>query len=1070
MPRLATISTSLLSLLLLCQLLFGQGSDILIENLSLKDGLSNSSVLDVHQDKYGFFWFATEHGLNQFDGRNFTIFRYNPDDPASIKANYVKRLYEDPEGNIWVLYGVGGMSKFDRAKGKFIYYTFSREQLSHPNNFINSLFWDKNEVLWICTQNGFNHIDESNSSYQKVKLEGEIEDLQNLQVKYIYGQNNGQLWALTGKGFMEFSPESGKIQYAKVHTTSGISNLEGNVWRLNDFGSDELFLGTVKEGLLKFNKTTGYFERIEPEIPCDNCNTISALFKDKMGTLNAVIRGVGLFTLDNSKLIKSETGHPDNLLYAFADSSGGIWSLSRNWHFYYQKSGANIAERVNPFPEERNAPGINALIVGKNGNIWVGTNSKGILKFETETPYFNHISDFRLGSDEGRKPLSSVSAIANPIGHLLWVGTWEGLKCFDRELNQFINYSKSFPELNQFKHTGIRMLQTHESTLLLSNYKGLWIWDINKRSVRHFTSSEVPDAPGALSSNGISWVAHSGDNQFWVATDYGLNLLDIESGESSKYFHNAKLNTSLSNHAVSSVLQQKDGTVWAGTIGGGLNKLIPAENNTATFIHYNLQSDNEDPAHKLMTVNVLFEDSKECLWVGTYSRGLLRYNKTSDKLEAVKTTDGLPIPNISGILEDGNGNIWISSNDGLARFDPEEGSFLHFEENDGIQSLEFNVRAYSRGEDGSLYFGGINGFNEFHPDGISMRPKPAKPIFTAFNLFGEPKYFDQPILETSKIELEYSENFIEFDFISIDYDNPQKLQYHYYLENLESSWKRGGNIGTASYANIAPGEYILHVKAVNYEGNASETASFNIIVAPPFWLRTWFITLVVCLIAMGLFAAHMIRVRIKMGKIREIERIREKAAADFHDELGHRLTKISLFTEMIFRTGKPDGDFLKYLEKIRENSNGLYHSMRDFIWAMNPKKDSIFELGILLKDFGDDLFDKTAVNFRVHGIEENQKQVKLNMDWKRHLVLMFKEAMHNTLKHAGCNNATLEISLAEKELIIELTDDGKGFIKDEKQNGYGIGNMYNRAKKLNGSLEINTLIEKGTSIRFTGVI
>lgn len=214
---------------------------------------------------------------------------------------------------------------------------------------------------------------------------------------------------------------------------------------------------------------------------------------------------------------------------------------------------------------------------------------------------------------------------------------------------------------------------------------------------------------------------------------------------------------------------------------------------------------------------------------------------------------------------------------------------------------------------------------------------------------------------------------------------------------------------------------------------------------------------------------YRLRWQIRERRIREIDLMREKAASDFHDELGHRLTKISLFTEAIFSLQPTlDQKVWDYLGKIRANSTELYHSMRDFIWAMNPRKDNFFELAVLLKDFGDELYENTGIQFTATGIGEEQRQIWLQMEWKRNLVLIFKEAMHNSLKHSQAEQVRLHFRLQRNQVEIRLHDDGQGFDLPDARQGYGLGNMQRRSDRLGGRLQIETAPSRGTTVIFTG--
>ena len=192
-----------------------------------------------------------------------------------------------------------------------------------------------------------------------------------------------------------------------------------------------------------------------------------------------------------------------------------------------------------------------------------------------------------------------------------------------------------------------------------------------------------------------------------------------------------------------------------------------------------------------------------------------------------------------------------------------------------------------------------------------------------------------------------------------------------------------------------------------------------------------------------------------MNRLKTVAEIRQKTADDFHDELGHRLTKIGLFVEslMLQKESFPEKS-AHILRKIQDNANELYYSTKDFIWAMNPSKDSAIELFVLLRDFGDELFSDTSIQFSVEGWKEEYNEFLLDMDLKRQLVMIFKEAMNNTLRHSNCRKVVFTIEECDKQIILSLKDDGDGFILNHEKFGYGLGSMINRSKTVGGLLEI----------------
>jgi signal transduction histidine kinase len=291
------------------------------------------------------------------------------------------------------------------------------------------------------------------------------------------------------------------------------------------------------------------------------------------------------------------------------------------------------------------------------------------------------------------------------------------------------------------------------------------------------------------------------------------------------------------------------------------------------------------------------------------------------------------------------------------------------------------------------------------------------------------------------------------------------------LEGVDKTWVNAGTRRFANYTNLEPGIYNFHVLGSNNdEVWNNRGASFSFIIYPPFWRTWWFYGLILVLGVGVIISIHKYRVRVKITGLVQLEKIRKRIADDFHDELGHKLTKISLYSELMKKdlSGKLNGAE-DYLFKISETANTLYDDTKDFIWSIDPGKDSLYDLAVYLKDFGDEFFDKTGVAFRVKEISPDLEKIILPMIWKRQLILIFKEAMNNILKHSGCSTVGLEVSKTDLEIEIVLNDDGTGMHIPGTTKGRGLGNMKSRAEKIDGELSIESHAH-GTIIKFTGYI
>ena len=388
----------------------------------------------------------------------------------------------------------------------------------------------------------------------------------------------------------------------------------------------------------------------------------------------------------------------------------------------------------------------------------------------------------------------------------------------------------------------------------------------------------------------------------------------------------------MSHNSVLSIYEDPDEigkVLWIGTNGGGLNRF---DRDTETFIHY--QGDPNKPnslSHN--SVFSIYEDKAGILWIGTFGGGLNKFDRDTETFIHFTEKDGLQNDVIYGILPDTGGNLWLSTNKGLSKFNPQTETFRNYDVNDGLQSNEFNVGAYCKSKSGEMFFGGINGFNRFHPDSVKDNPHIPPIILTAFKKFNKIVKFDKAIFEIDEIELSYKDNFFSFEFAALDYTNPEKNQYAYKLEGFNEDWIFCGNTRNATYTNLDPGAYIFRVKGSNNDGIWNEAGvSVKIIITPPFW-KTWsFITLSgVSFILIGL-VVYRRRVNAKLEKARIISEL--KAAHDMQMGL------------MPARNPDIEGFDISGRCIPAEKVGGDYF---DYIWLDNEKT----KLGIAIVDASD---------------------------------------------------------------------------------------------------------------------
>ena len=706
-----------------------------------------------------------------------------------------------------------------------------------------------------------------------------------------------------------------------------------------------------------------------------------------------------------------------------------------------------------------------------------------------ESVRFDHLSFVQV------PVANAVQCMCQDSKGFIWFGTRHGLMRFDG--NVVFPYHPDPDDSNS-------LAGDHVLSVCEDQNSGLWIGTegggLNRLDEASGTMTRVEGAtPDESAPQSIVSMCSDRAGVLWIGTR-GAGLKRIDRGAHRlRPFEKSFPTPSLrETEAIVSIVEDFSGNLWIGTRADGLARI---DHERARVIRYRHESANTRSVSS-DKISGLFVGQRGEVWVGTVDAGICRYDPPTDGFirTPVNTPDLRPfaIESASSFAEDFHGNIWTGSPRGLRVMNPSTGEFREYQHQpDHPNTLGGNtVLALLQDRSGMLLSSSLEGGidriagNSAGPGPLTetpgaMRRSPYVPpvVITGFMLFDNSnKDFVKGREEFDSVEISYKDIFFALGFSVLDYREPAKNHYAFMLEGFDQDWVNIGNKRFARYSNIPPGSYLFRVKGAGADGVWNETGtSVRITISPPFWNTSWFYGLAaVCVLGISL-TLNVYRVKRQVRRITEMEgvrsmenrRVRQRAADDFHDEFGHKLTRISLLCQVMKRKlteGNPRGfnEQIEQLDKMIQTSDDLSMGMRDFLWALNPEKDSAGDAAIRLKDFGDGLFDGSGIAFRVHGTENGIDKVPLQVDWRRHLLLIFKEAMNNSAKHSGCRNVTLDIEHRDGRLVVRLTDDGTGFASNATAGGQGLAGMKKRAEKIQGVLKIESGAGRGTVVEFSG--
>jgi ligand-binding sensor domain-containing protein/signal transduction histidine kinase len=866
------------------------------DHISIEQGLSQSSVKVIHQDRRGFLWFGTEDGLNRYDGYNVKIYKPDPDVLNSLSDRWITSIVEDQDGYLWIGTRLG-LNRYDPHTEEFIHYLHDEAKpASLIDNHINVLYIDKNDDLWIGTTSGLDLLERSSGTFRHYFYSAsKQEDLGGKSITALYEDSRGRFWVGTAAGGLNRFDPSNNSLVAYQNSPDDSSTISSNhVTAIMEDKSSVLWVGT-SEGLNRFHPASVTFERFLHDDKNDHTITsdqIRALYVDITGNL-WIATSMGLDRLNEEQFIHyrhdptfSKSLSEDDVLSIYEDRAGILWvgtwgggvnkyDRRRDYFAYYRSD-----------PQNRNSLSDNVILSiypDSDGNAWVGTAAEGLNRLTRST---GQVIQYR---NDPERPSSIASdtifSMQEDQDGFLWIGTANGLERFGRNSFSFEHYQRD------------------------------------------------PENPASLSANRVYKVYVDNQNNLWLGTSAGLDRFNRETETFIHYQPESGNPNSLSGSGVNSIFEDRQGNLWVGTWERGLNKFDPR---TEEFKRYRHDALNKESISSDVILSI-HQDAKGRVWIGTGGGGLNLYHPETDTFTYYLEKDGLPNGVVYGILEDSQGYLWMSTNFGVSRFDPETETFRNFDAGDGLQSNEFNSGAYAKGRGGELYFGGINGLTVFYPLSIDDSLYLPQVALTSLTQADNPIVTDTSVETTQNITLTWPQNSFEFEFAALSYNQPNKNQYAYILEGFDSNWHFIGTKRDGRYTNLPGGEYTLLLKASNSDGVWNETpVRINVTVIPPFWQTTWFRVLLT--VSAIVIVAGGVRLRTKtiQDRNRALERLVQERTYAL-EKRGREMEALYQADEKILRNVSLNQVF----QTLVDVAVDTLHADRSVVFAWDEAKNKV---------------------------------------------------------------------------------------------------------------------------------
>ncbi len=1007
------------------------------------NGLPSRIVRDVIQDNQGFIWVAGNNGLYKFDGKNFQPYLASLKDITGLRDNKINAVLQTSDDKIWI----GTPRGLHVLENDSISYVSLVENPIDSQEHVLNLFEDAAQNLWVGTYGGLFLVEKSNEVIHLLSEKSELYIAEEV-VWGVNQGNEGKIWVAGNDGPYVLEENTGLL-FKKINLDLGD---DLNKEEINFFGyqrySDSLVLVPSSVGLLKGTIKNDSTLRVTSflDVRGDKaanyfieCATIDNEKNIWIGTFKNYFKK---FKIVNGRLEEQEVLVKNGLLEisgntksVYEDSQSNIWLANTNGLYKLSKDEGEISTFPPRYIENclEDFYGIYAMIEDKGGHLWITTPTK-LYRFSKSDVLEGKCPEEYLHFEDKNMQLSRNLYLDSQ--YRLWIGAHEGL--FVTQLGKDHNPGKFY------RYTKANGLPRN------------WSFDIHEIDPYNF----------------------------WVGNYAGLVKMTLEEGnlENPKftvYTSDKERTNGLVNSQANDIESDARGNIWIGTFSG-VSKLID-EDSPGTFQNYTSSYNNFENLSN-NSIKKLFRDSQNRLWIAT-QRGLNLFEPQKDRFIQLGNDQGLPSEYVLGINEDSKGFFWIGTTNGVikAKYDAKSQEFTEIEHFTSRNGLVDNIpyrNSILIDVDDNVFIGSREGISVFNGTVATVTNRNFNMAITYMESTQKKKPGFKSIMRRIKDDeliLSHFENSVKISYAALDFLNPENNMYRHKLLPANENWIETGNSSELSYYNLASGGYELILDGGNNKGVWSKSPiSLKFTVNPPFWKSTWAILLYVLLGAALLRFLYLLRIgkkvrqleqetRLEKALLNEREQLRQENAADFHDELGSKVTKISLFLTLAERSLNENDDPLPWFAKIRDNVKGLSGSFRDLLWVIDPQKDSLDDTFLRLKDFGEDLFERSEIDFRTSRFEAKYIENFLNAQTKKQVVMIFKEAMTNCLKHSKSKKAELKLDSNGKFTSIELIDDGNGFNVGSKSKGRGLRNMMERAKKINALLNIETSL-KGTTI------
>lgn len=858
---------------------------------SQENGLPNNQVQCIYQDKKGWMWIGTSQGLSRFDGYSFVNFLPNPNDTNSINGNLVRVIKEDKNGNLLVGTENGGLNIFDRGKVRFSHPLKNHPDFKLKEVSVNAIETDKNGNIWIGTDFNFFKIDTS-GNLLSLSPTFKTPELKfaGNYVRNLQFDNSGKLWIGTNNGVFVYNPVSNEMEQFELPYEE---NLNREIWEIYLDEEGLVWIGTYSSGVFLVYPVSKKIQPIQLNPANRRSETVRTISKGVFGDYWIGTRG-GLYT----------------------------YSKSRGVTGFYQHD-----ERK---PRSLSNNSILSVFHDNKGETWIGTRGGLNLLAKSKQVFHNFTA---LPGDNHHLNSSTIYAFWIDKNKNIWIGTEDGgINIYNPETGTYKYLMNNEKDINSISQNCIKAFQDDgKGNLWVGTFLGgINVINLQTGKINHIKHN--PNFSGTLSDNKVWDICMDRNGEIWIATSRGV---DRFLKETNTFQHYPQLS---GEEQVNWIETDSNGNMWFGSI----NEVIvfnPDENSVKRYFEHSRS---------------MHEDSKNRIWIATLDKGIAMYTAAEGPVKYYGEHDGLSNNQVLCIEEDNENNLWISTTNGLSKFNTEKGFFQNFTSKDGLSNNQFSYGASYKTTTGEILLGSVSGFNMFNPGEVVSLDVDVPIVLTDLKIFnksvpiGDDKksVLQKSISETDHLVLKFHQNVFTLEFAALNYINSDKIKYTYILEGFNREWNEPSVIRSATYTNLNPGDYILKIKRVvpGFENNGNEL-QLNITILPPYWKTRWF--LLIILITIVLLIYVIVRFALNREKIKHqlvLERINARKLHEFD------MMKLKFFTNISHEIRTPLTLILGPLDKLI-NKDIPKDEMKENLHLMQRNAKNLDKLISQLLDF-----------------------------------------------------------------------------------------------------------------------